>query len=135
MSGDGLIPGRKRSRTQGIIVTWLSSINEDEKKGFRLAWKGTGFSHWQLHSERVMEFIEIELANGELGTEFTCWETFAGVLAPVVKATYGSTLVERFGDYQRDVKAYLESQSSSPSPPPNPPTSKSEPENPVNGST
>jgi len=80
-----------------------------------------------------MEFIEIELANGELGTEFTCWETFAGVLAPVVKATYGSTLVERFGDYQRDVKAYLESQSSSPSS--IPPTSKSEPENMVNGST
>lgn len=135
MSGDGLIPGRKRSRTQGIEVTVLSPIDENEKKGFRLAWKGTGFSHWQLHSERVMEFIEIDLANGEHGTEFTCWETFAGVLAPVVKATYGNTLVERFGDYQRDVKAYLESQSSSLSPPPNPPTSKPEPENPVNGST
>lgn len=134
MSGDGLIPGRKRTRTQGIEVTVLSPIDENGKKGFRLAWKGTGFSHWQLHSERVMEFIEIDLANGEQGTEFTCWETFAGVLAPVVKATYGNTLVERFGDYQRDVKAYLESQSSS-SPSPNPPTSKPEPENPINGST
>jgi hypothetical protein len=118
-----------------MVVTVLSPINENEKQGFRLAWKGTGFSHWQLHSERVMEFIEIELENGEHGTEFSCWETFAGVLAPVVKATYGSTLVERFGDYQRDVKAYLESQPSSPSPSSIPPTSKPESENPVNGST
>lgn len=82
-----------------------------------------------------MEFIEIDLPSGEHGTEFTCWETFAGVLAPVVKATYGNTLVERFGDYQRDVKACLESQSSFQSPSSIPPTSKPEPENQVNGST
>jgi len=107
MSGDGLIPGRKRSRTQGMTVTVLEAITENGKKGYRLAWKGTGFSHWQLHSERVMEFLSITLENGEEGTEFSCWETFGGVLASVVKATYGSTLVERFGDYQRDVKAFL----------------------------
>jgi hypothetical protein len=111
MSGDGLIPGRKRSRTQGMIVTVLSPMTENEKKGYRIAWKGTGYSHWQLHSERVMEFISITLENGEQGTEFNCWETFGGVLAPVVKAAYGHTLVERFGDYQRDVKAFLESPS------------------------
>ncbi|KAE9371177.1 hypothetical protein N431DRAFT_376615 [Stipitochalara longipes BDJ] len=107
MNGDGLIPGRKRSRTQGMIVTVLEPITKDEKKGYRLAWKGTGFSHWQLHSERVMEFLSITLENGEEGTEFSCWETFGGILASVVKASYGSTLVERFGDYQRDVKAFL----------------------------
>ena len=56
-----------------------------------------------------MEFVEIELEGGGKGTEFSCWETFGGVLAPVVKATHGGTLVERFGDYQRDVKAFLES--------------------------
>jgi hypothetical protein len=111
MSGDGLIPGRKRSRTQGMIVTVLSPITESGKKGYRIAWKGTGYSHWQLHSERVMEFISITLENGEQGTEFSCWETFGGVLAPVVKATYGNTLVARFGDYQRDVKTFLESPS------------------------
>ncbi|PMD36209.1 hypothetical protein L207DRAFT_515928 [Hyaloscypha variabilis F] len=114
MSGDGLIPGRKRSRTQGMTVTVLEPIASTStgKNGYRLAWKGVGFSHWQLHSERVMEFLPITLENGEEGTEFSCWETFGGVLASVVKATYGSTLVERFGDYQRDVKAFL----SAPSP-------------------
>lgn len=115
MSGDGLVEGKKRSRTQGMIVTVLEPIASSEggKKGYRLAWKGTGFSHWQLHSERVMEFVEMELESGEAGTEFSCWETFGGVLGPVVKATVGGTLVERFGDYQRDVKAYLENQKGS----------------------
>ena len=110
MSGDGLIPGRKRSRTQGMIVTVLSPMTENEKKGYRIAWKGTGYSHWQLHSERVMEFISITLENGEQGTEFNCWETFGGVFAPVVKAAYGhrSSAIWR---YQRDVKAFLESPS------------------------
>jgi hypothetical protein len=113
MSGDGLVEGRKRSRTQGMIVTVLEPVvpsSSSSKAGYRLAWKGTGYSHWQLHSERVMEFLEISLENGELGTEFRCWETFGGVLGPVVKATVGGTLVERFGDYQRDVKTFLESQ-------------------------
>ena len=97
-----------------MIVTHLEPIapsstsTSPSKTGYRLAWKGTGWSHWQLHSERVMEFVELELENGEIGTEFSCWETFGGVLGPVVKATVGGTLVERFGDYQRDVKTYLE---------------------------
>ena len=98
-----------------MIVTVLEPITENQKKGYRIAWKGTTFSHWQLHSERVMEFLSttLTLENGEEGegTEFSCWETFGGILAPVVKATYGNTLVERFGDYQRDVKAFLESSS------------------------
>ena len=64
-----------------------------------------------MHSERTMEFLPLTLPDNTPGTEFSCWETFGGVLAPVVKATVGSTLVERFGDYQRDVKAYLETQS------------------------
>jgi len=108
MNGDGLIEGRKRSRTQGMIVTHLEPILEEGKKGYRIAWKGSGWAHWQLHSERVMEFVEVELGEGEMGTEFSCWETFGGILGPVVKAVAGEQLVERFGDYQRDVKAYLE---------------------------
>jgi hypothetical protein len=35
-------------------------------------------------------------------------ETFGGVLAPVVKYTTGAKLVDRFGDYSRDLKAYYE---------------------------
>jgi hypothetical protein len=108
MSGDGLVPGRKRSRTQGVIITVLSRFNEAERKGYRIAWKSTGYSHWQLHSERVMEFGEIVLDNGKIGTEYSCWETFGGLLGPVVKSTLGGQLVDRFGDYAKNVREYFE---------------------------
>ena len=132
MSGDGLVEGRKKSREQGVVVTrverlegsdfevgrWESRVNErahgavsgeeggegKEKRGYRIAWKSTGWAHWQLHSERVMEFVETEKG----GTEYTCWETFGGLLGMPVKTTVGGQLVERFGDYARDVKGFLE---------------------------
>jgi hypothetical protein len=130
MHGDGLVPGRKRTREQGVVVTRLEALDGEEaadggrerRSGYRIAWKSTGWAHWQLHSERVMEFIEVEAetegegdgegegANGKAGveTEYVCWETFGGVLGPVVKATVGTQLVERFADYARDVRGFVE---------------------------
>jgi hypothetical protein len=106
MNGDGLVGGggRKKSRDQGIVVTYLEELKEEGKNGYRIAWKSTGWAHWQLHSERVMEFVETE----DGGTEYTCWETFGGVLAVTVKMGFGHTLADRFGDYARDVKGFLE---------------------------
>jgi len=107
MNGDGLVPGTKRSRTQGLCITRLEKIEEEGKKGYRIAWKGTGWSHWQLHSERVMEFIECELDGAGMGTDYVCWETFGGVLGVMVKTAVGSQLVDRFGDYSRDIRNYF----------------------------
>lgn len=104
MSGDGLVPGTKKSRDQGIVITTLRKLEGEEGEGYRIAWKSTGWSHWQLHSERVMDFK----ADGRGGTEYVCWETFGGLLAVAVKGMVGGTLVERFGDYARDVKGFLE---------------------------
>jgi hypothetical protein len=103
MSGDGLVPGAKKSRDQGIVISRIEQL-DDGREGFRIAWTSTGFSHWQLHSERVMDFVD----DGKGGTEYACWETFGGLLATVVKATYGGTLVERFGDYAGDVRGWFE---------------------------
>jgi hypothetical protein len=55
-----------------------------------------------------MEFLEIALDNGMIGTEYSCWETFGGLLGPVVKSTFGNNLVDRFGDYASDVRRYFE---------------------------
>jgi len=107
MNGDGLVDGRKRSRTQGICITLLERIDEEEKTGYRIAWKGTGWSSWQLHSERVMEFVECEMDGGFIGTEYVCWETYGGMLSLVLKTTLGNQLVERFGDYARDIREYF----------------------------
>lgn len=124
MDGDGLVAEggqgkRRKRREQGVVVTVLERLEEGadreeedgeggkgkKKRGFRIAWTSTGWSHWQLHSERVMEFLETD----DGGTEYVCWETFAGVLASVVKRVVGAQLVDRFGDYARDVKGFLES--------------------------
>jgi hypothetical protein len=103
MNGDGLVEGKKKSRNQNVVVTKIGRL-EEGRKGYTIAWISTGWSQWQLRSERVMEFVETE--NGE--TEYDCWETFGGVLAVAVKGTVGGTLIERFGDYARDVKGFLE---------------------------
>lgn len=107
MSGDGLVEGTKRDRTQGILVTYLEKIQKDGKHGYRIAWKSTGWAHWNLHSERVMEFTEYEMEGGKIGTEYVCWETFGGILASATKLTVGKTLVDRFGDYSKDVRDYF----------------------------
>ena len=101
------MPDKKKSRDQGIVVTILKTLDEleDGKVGYRIAWQSTGFSSWLLHSERVMDFVELD---GGAGTEYTCWETFGGLLGSVVRATVGGQLVERFGDYARDVKEFVE---------------------------
>lgn len=107
MSGDGLVEGRKRDRTQDIVITHLEKMEKDGRHGYRIAWKSTGWAHWQLHSERVMEFTEYEIEGGAIGTDYVCWETFGGLLARGVKAAKGSQLVERFGDYSRDVRDHF----------------------------
>ena len=103
MSGGGLADDSKKDRDQGIVLTRLEKLG-DGKQGLRIAWKGTGWSHWQLHSERVMDFVDV----GDGVTEYICWETFGGILARIVKLMHGETLVERFGDYTRDLKAFSE---------------------------
>ena len=104
MQGDGLVEGRRKSKEQGIQVTVLERFEEGGRKGFRIAWKSTGWAHWQLHSERVMDFLEM----GDGKTEYVCWETFGGLLGSVVRRMAGEQLIDRFGDYARDVKGFVE---------------------------
>ncbi|PBP23562.1 hypothetical protein BUE80_DR005537 [Diplocarpon rosae] len=107
MSGDGLQAGVERSRAQGMEVSVLEAIrgDGDAKKGFRIAWVGVGYAHWQLRTERVTELTEDE-QHGVVGTRYVCWETFAGVMAPIVKWTVGASLVSRFGEYAGGLRAY-----------------------------
>lgn len=74
MDGDGLVEGSKKSRTQGMVVTKLERIEGGGKIGYRIAWKGVGWSHWQLRSERVMEMVEVE-GEGGMKTDYVCWES------------------------------------------------------------
>ncbi|PVH82111.1 hypothetical protein DL98DRAFT_653466 [Cadophora sp. DSE1049] len=120
MGGDGLADGAKKSREQGMVVTVLEPLTsplktpqeEHQKKGYRIAWKSIGYAKWQLYSERVTELVEVgeegEGGGGEgrKGTEYVCWETFGGVLAPVVRLAVGGTLRERFGEYADGLRGF-----------------------------
>jgi hypothetical protein len=89
MNGDGLTPGSKKSRTQDIEITHLQKVGEGggyessicigegegkgrsrTGKGYMIAWKSLGWRDWQMRSERVMEFWEVDG-----GTDYVCWET------------------------------------------------------------
>ncbi|KAH7355052.1 hypothetical protein BKA65DRAFT_535351 [Rhexocercosporidium sp. MPI-PUGE-AT-0058] len=122
MSGNGLEPGAKKSRSQEMVITILEPLSSTpsspsplapssqttQRKGYRIAWKSLGYAHWQLHSERVTELVEIDEDEGEgrKGTEYVCWETFGGALAPVVKLAVGGQLRERFGEYAGGLRGF-----------------------------
>jgi hypothetical protein len=96
------------SRDNPEIMTKVEELG-DGRKGYRVAWKSTGFPNWVLRCERVQEMVE----NAEGFTDYTTWETFGGPLAVTVKLTQGSKLVDRFADWARDLKRHLESSKSS----------------------
>jgi len=116
MSGDGLVPGTSRSRTQEIKCTILEKIDEEKqkRKGYRIAWKSVGYGEWNLRSERVMEFVETEDEEGKIWTEYACWETFGGLLGSAVKLAVGGQLTDRFGDYARDIRTFFGGSDSKP---------------------
>ncbi|KAH8809090.1 hypothetical protein F5884DRAFT_794442 [Xylogone sp. PMI_703] len=105
------IPEEKLSYEVSSTAVFDSVSGERRKrKGFRIAWMACGWREWQMRSERVMEFEEVLGEDGEVKTLYTCWETFGGVLGVAVKLAVGSALVERFGDYARDLKGFVEGQ-------------------------
>lgn len=85
LNGDGLVEGRKRSRTTTVVVTRIEKMSGsldpspreevDGKpgKGYRIAWKNLDYAHWQLRSERVMEFVEVQMDDGKIRTRYACW--------------------------------------------------------------
>lgn len=79
-----------------------------KRKGVRVAWGAGGFPGFLLRSERVQEFIEVEGKDGSVGCEYFCWETFYGLLAPVVKLSVGGKLVVAFGTWMSGLKEFVE---------------------------
>lgn len=88
---------------QGMEVTLLEPF-DNNKKGWRVAWKATSFPGFVLRSERVQEVVD----DGQGGTEYTCWETMYGPLAYVVKLTQGSALEKNFRIWGEDLKKRAE---------------------------
>ena len=88
-----------------LLMTTLDEIDEPDRKGFRVVWLGKGYPDWALRSERVHEIYE-EAGGG--GTVYNVYETFSGPLAWAVKLFVGSTLVERFGQWNEELGAFVQ---------------------------
>ncbi|KAK7757674.1 hypothetical protein SLS62_000051 [Diatrype stigma] len=74
-----------------------------KRKGLRVAWKTQG-DPWYLKAERTQEFLERE----DGGTDYVCYETFFGPVAPVVKMVVGAALLRNFGMWAEDLKRFAE---------------------------
>ena len=99
--------GRGRSTVvkMKLLMTILDEINEPDKKGFKVVWLGKGYPDWALRSERVHEIYE-ETGTGR--TIYNVYETFSGPLAWAVKFFVGATLVDRFGQWNDELRAFAE---------------------------
>ena len=100
--------GRSTIVKMKLLMTAEDEMCEPRKKGFKVVWLGKGYPDWALRSERVHEIYE----EGEEGTEGTVvydvYETFSGPLAWLVKLFVGGTLVKRFGQWNGELKAFVE---------------------------
>ncbi|KAK3954002.1 hypothetical protein QBC32DRAFT_337367 [Pseudoneurospora amorphoporcata] len=87
---------------------------QPRRTGFRIAWKtrpSLFMPSWLLHCERVQEFFEVHppfAADDEPETAYQCWETFYGVLAPVVKTAAGSQVIRGFDVWMDGLKKRAE---------------------------
>jgi hypothetical protein len=93
-------PAAGGGRKTPVQVTLLEPYDHAGRKGWRIAWKPTGYPGIALRGERVQEFVE----DGKGGTEYTCWETMYGFLAPIVRLTAGAKLERCFQCWAEDLK-------------------------------
>lgn len=108
-----LDPDDDKSYTrQGMEVTLLepydagaAAAGNGGSKGWRVAWRGTSIPSLLLRTERVQELVD----DGSGATEYTCWETMYGPLAPVVRLVTGKSLEKGFRCWGEDLKARAES--------------------------
>lgn len=84
-----------------------------KRKGVRVVWVGKGYPDWALRSERVHEvyYYDEEEEGGEGGgggTVYEVYETFSGPLAWAVRVFVGGTLVRRFGQWNGELRDFVE---------------------------
>ncbi|KAM7191006.1 hypothetical protein V8F33_009123 [Rhypophila sp. PSN 637] len=113
---------RRRSSSMSGASIPVSEGGASERRkytrrtGWRVAWKMQThplfLPGWMLRSERVQEFVELDDAASPRDDgprcEYTCWETFYGVLAPVVRLSVGNQLTKGFNTWMVDLKRRAE---------------------------
>ncbi|KAL0937729.1 uncharacterized protein CTRU02_207460 [Colletotrichum truncatum] len=89
-------------------VTTTSTGEHKGRKGYRVAWKTTGYAPpaFLLRIERVHEFLESEDGTG---TEYRQYETFFGPVAHLMRLTMVSQLETTANAFMDGLKKFVES--------------------------
>jgi hypothetical protein len=91
-------------KSRDSATSSLVQVTALDPEAGKICWKFAGAPSWLLRTERVHEMID-----KEDGTcEYCTWETFAGPTAYIIRLIYGNALEERFKDWGRDLKRYVE---------------------------
>lgn len=93
------------SRQTLLHVSLLEALERDGRKGYRVAWTMRGAPHYVLRAERVQEFVATE--DGQ-GTEYSCYETFGGAVAYLMRYMVGSQVADGFKRWQDGLKEWVE---------------------------
>jgi hypothetical protein len=96
-----------------IFTEYGMAGEERRKTRLRVAWGFSGegsksWPSWVLRTERVHEFHLVELEDGRSATDYLCWETFGGVLAPVLRVVVGTKVRNGFGAWMSGMKGAAE---------------------------
>lgn len=100
--------GRSTIVKMKLVMTTLEYLNEPGRRGSKVVWLGKGYPSWALRSERVHEIYQGD-ADGR--TVYDVYETFSGPLAWLVKLFVGRTLVKRFGQWNGELREFVEARS------------------------
>jgi hypothetical protein len=83
---------------------------ENKRRGRVVAWRnvtGRPVPDVALRSERVQAFYQNQ-EDPSGTTDYICWETFYGFMAPLIKLVVGKKLETGFGVWMEDLKARAE---------------------------
>ncbi|TAQ83452.1 hypothetical protein B7494_g8229 [Chlorociboria aeruginascens] len=91
---------------QADIIDGLWEVGDE---GWLVCWAGMDAPSVLLRAERCTVLVAGDGdGDGEVGTRYASYETYYGPLATVLQATTEDALVEKFGEWARGLKGYVE---------------------------
>ncbi|KAK4178881.1 hypothetical protein QBC36DRAFT_298939 [Triangularia setosa] len=101
-------PSTKSQERVSVLEDIVDPAASNKVIGHRVCWIQVGPQpNWMLRCERVQEFIEVD-DGGKAATEYRNWETFYGLVAPVVRLAVGEGVRRGFEGWMRGLKKKAE---------------------------
>ncbi len=92
-----------------LQVSYLEQFERDGRQGVRLAWHLKGkLAKLLARSERVQELLPSVNQNGEPCVQYTCWETYYGMLANTMRTYMGDQLEAGYAAWMDGLREFAE---------------------------